>query len=37
MENLAYLEKKTAKNIMKMDTKGHAQHSWFHVIFLATS
>ena len=37
MENLAYLEKKTAKNIMKMDTKDYAWHSWFHVIFLATS
>ena len=37
MENLAFLEKKTAKNIMKMDTMGHAWHSWFHVIFLATS
>ena len=37
MENLAYLEKKPAKTIIKMDTNGHTQHLWFHVIFLATS
>ena len=30
-------KKKTAKNIMKMVTKGHTQHSWFHVIFVAAS
>ena len=29
--------KKMASNIMKMDTRGNAQHSWFNVIFLATS
>ena len=35
MENLANVEKKKpSKNIIIMDIKGHAQHSWFHRHFV---